>query len=100
MIIEGKRLHFMKLNIKLDNKKSKAQSLIEYALILAMVTVIAVVALQLLGQNMSNTLKQSAETINTGADDVQRKACESFGGTWTPGSTEEAGTCELNDTNN
>ncbi len=71
----------MKLNTKLNNKKSKAQSLIEYALILAMVTVIAVVALQLLGQNMSNTLKQSAETINTGADDVQKKACESFGGT-------------------
>lgn len=86
----------MKLNTKLNNKKSRAQSLIEYALILAMVTVIAVVALQLLGQNMSNTLKQSAETINTGADDVQRKACESFGGTWTPGGGDgEAGTCDL-----
>ena len=47
----------MKLDKKLTNKKSKAQSLIEYALILAMVTVIAVTALQLLGQNMSNTLK-------------------------------------------
>ncbi len=91
----------MKLNTKLNNKKSKAQSLIEYALILAMVTVIAVVALQLLGQNMSNTLKQSAETINTGADDVQKKACESFGGTWTPGSGDgEAGTCDLGNNNN
>lgn len=89
----------MKLNIKLNNKKSKAQSLIEYALILAMVTVIAVVALQLLGQNMANTLRQSAETINTGADDAQRKACESFGGTWAPGTGDGAGTCELDNNN-
>ncbi len=91
-------MNFMKLNTKSGNKKSKAQSLIEYALILAMVTVIAVVALQLLGQNMSNTLRQSAETINTGADDVQKKACESFGGTWTPGTEKEAGTCTLPET--
>ena len=47
----------MKLIEKLRDKKSKAQSLIEYALILAMVTVIAVTALQLLGQNMANTMK-------------------------------------------
>ena len=44
---------------------------------------------------MSNTLKQSAETINTGADDVQKKACESFGGTWTAGTDTTAGSCNL-----
>lgn len=87
----------MKLDKKLANKKSKAQSLIEYALILAMVTVIAVTALQLLGQNMSNTLKKSAETINTGADDVQRKACVSLGGNWTEGTEDTPGSCSIGD---
>lgn len=86
----------MKLNRKFCLKKSKAQSLIEYALILAMVTVIAVTALQLLGSNMANTLRKSAGTINTGADDVQKKACTSLGGTWRPGASEdEAGTCDM-----
>lgn len=86
----------MILSRKLVNKTSKAQSLIEYALILAMVTVIAVTALQLLGSNMSNTLRKSAGTINTGADDVQKKACESLGGKWTPGAKEdEPGTCSM-----
>ena len=85
----------MKLNAKLNNKKSKAQSLIEYALILAMVTVIAVTALQLLGQNMANTMKKSADTVNSGTDDVQKKACESFGGTWTAGTDTTAGSCNL-----
>lgn len=83
---------------KLAEKKSKAQSLIEYALILAMVTVIAVTALQLLGSNMSNTLRKSAGTINTGADDVQEKACTSLGGKWKPSTDEnKSGTCDLND---
>ncbi len=87
----------MKLNTK-RLKKSKAQSLIEYALILAMVTVIAVTALQLLGSNMANTLKKSATTINTGADDVQEKACTALGGTWKAGTAEgEAGTCDMDD---
>lgn len=81
----------MKLDKKLNNKKSKAQSLIEYALILAMVTVIAVTALQLLGKNMSDTLKKSADTINTGTDAVQKAACEAMGGTWPDGATE----CQL-----
>ena len=34
-------------------KKSKAQSLVEYALILALVTVIAITALQFLGQRVN-----------------------------------------------
>ncbi len=85
----------MLLNKKPVSKKLKAQSLIEYALILAMVTVIAVTALQLLGQNMSNTLKKSAETVNTGADDVQEKACTSLGGTWTKGTEDTPGSCSL-----
>lgn len=85
----------MKLIEKLKDKKSKAQSLIEYALILAMVTVIAITALQLLGQNMANTMKKSADTVNSGTDDVQRKSCEAFGGTWTEGTESTAGSCNL-----
>lgn len=85
----------MKLDKHFKNKKSKAQSLIEYALILAMVTVIAITALQLLGQNMSSTLKKSADTINTGTDAVQKAACEAMGGTWKAGTSGDAGSCEL-----
>lgn len=91
----------MKLDKHFKNKKSKAQSLIEYALILAMVTVIAVTALQLLGQNMSNTLKKSADTINTGTDAVQKAACEAMGGTWSASGGEEGvGSCQLPENSN
>ena len=46
---------------------------------------------------MSNTLKKSAETINTGADDVQRKACVSLGGNWTEGTEDTPGSCSIGD---
>jgi len=70
------------IKIKPCDKKSKGQSLIEYALILAMVTVIAVTALQLLGQNMSKTLKDSADAIQEGGNQVQEATCKEWKGTW------------------
>lgn len=65
------------------NKKKKAQSLIEYALILAMVAVVAVAALQLLGQNLGTALKNSSSAVKVGAENAGQNACEKgMGGVW------------------
>ena len=57
------------------NSKKKAQSLIEYALILAMVAVVAIAALQLLGNNIGNALGQAGSVIGSGAQDSGEQAC-------------------------
>ena len=57
------------------NSKKKAQSLIEYALILAMVAVVAIAALQLLGNNIGKALGQAGGVVGTGADQSGEQAC-------------------------
>ncbi|MCD8024399.1 MAG: hypothetical protein LUE64_02570 [Candidatus Gastranaerophilales bacterium] len=61
------------------NSKKKAQSLIEYALILAMVAVVAIAALQLLGNNIGSTLRSAADTVGDGAENAGRNACSAMG---------------------
>lgn len=75
----------MKLILK---SKKKAQSLIEYALILAMVAVVAIAALQLLGNNIGTALRQSSDVVGTGAEEAGKTACEAMGEgfTWDEGS--------------
>jgi len=46
--------------------RSKGQSLVEYALIIALVAVVAVAALQLLGINIAAKITSIAKTILTG----------------------------------
>jgi len=78
------------------NTKKKAQSLIEYALILAMVAVVAIAALQLLGNNIGGALRGAADTVGTGAENAGKNACEAMGEgfTWTEDSSSDAGgTC-------
>lgn len=59
--------------------KKKAQSLIEYALILAMVAVVAIAALQLLGNNIGTTLRNAADTVGKGAENAGKDACKAMG---------------------
>ncbi len=61
------------------NSKKKAQSLIEYALILAMVAVVAIAALQLLGNNIGGALRGAADTVGVGAENAGKNACEAMG---------------------
>lgn len=60
------------------NSKKKAQSLIEYALILAMVAVVAIAALQLLGNNIGGTLRNAADVVGDGAANAGQNACEAM----------------------
>lgn len=61
------------------NSKKKAQSLIEYALILAMVAVVAVAALQLLGDNIGTALRTSADAVGAGTNTAGEQACNAMG---------------------
>lgn len=76
-------------------KKKKAQSLIEYALILAMVAVVAIAALQLLGNNIGGALRGAASTVGQGAENAGRNACESMGDgfEWHPVGNDGGGNC-------
>ncbi len=67
------------MRLVLLNTKKKAQSLIEYALILAMVAVVAIAALQLLGNNIGGALRGAADTVGVGAENAGRNACKAMG---------------------
>ncbi len=60
------------------NSTKKAQSLIEYALILAMVAVVAIAALQLLGNNIGNALGQAGRVVGQGSQDSGEQACNAM----------------------
>lgn len=88
------------MRLVLLNTKKKAQSLIEYALILAMVAVVAIAALQLLGNNIGGALRGAADTVGTGAQNAGKNACEAMGDgfKWNPDPSSAAGgTCEYQD---
>jgi pilus assembly protein Flp/PilA len=45
-------------------KDDSGQSLVEYALIIALVSIVAIAALQILGQKASNTLSNAAGSLS------------------------------------
>ena len=59
--------------------RKKAQSLIEYALILAMVAVVAIAALQLLSSNIGKTLTNAGSAVGGGAETAGQNACSAMG---------------------
>lgn len=88
------------MRLVLLNTKKKAQSLIEYALILAMVAVVAIAALQLLGNNIGGALRGAADTVGTGAENAGENACNAMGSgfRWNPDPSRPAGgSCEYQD---
>ncbi len=55
--------------MKFNNKK-KAQSLVEYALILALVTIVAITALQFLGKKVNDSVQGVGGTIKEQTEDA------------------------------
>lgn len=72
----------------------KAQSLIEYGLILALVAVIAVTILGKFSKTISGVGTTSATTLNTSSNTALKNACLDGGGTWSDATgTATIGTC-------
>ena len=61
------------------NAKSKAQSLVEYALILALVTVIAITALQFLGQKVNTAVTGVGDDVETTTENAAETYCKGLG---------------------
>ena len=70
------------------NKKA-AQSLIEYGLILALVAVVAIAALQILGQRVNNAATTAGENIEATSQNAAQAYCQSINGQWNA----ETGVC-------
>ncbi len=62
--------------MKLSTKK--AQSLIEYGLILALVAVIAVTILGKFGETMTKSANKTNETVENAADNAAKSYCDSL----------------------
>lgn len=58
--------------------KKRAQSLIEYALILALVTVVAIAALQLLGRRINTAASNAGEQLDTATQNAGQAYCQSL----------------------
>lgn len=70
--------------------KKKAQSLIEYGLILALVAVVAIAALQILGKKVNDAATTAGDNIDKTSQNAAATYCtESVGGTW----NESTGVC-------
>ena len=67
------------LNVKIRrNKKEKGQSLVEYGLILALVSVVAIVILQALGGEIQETMNNVGTALET-ANDTTTTGTATFG---------------------
>jgi len=74
--------------------KKRAQSLIEYALILALVTVVAIAALQLLGKKINTAASNAGENLENATKNAGEAYCNSIGGTYADGVCTPADTTE------
>lgn len=62
----------------------KGQSLIEYALILALVTIIAITALQLLGGRVNNAVESAGNNMEAGAKNAGETYCAGINKSFDP----------------
>jgi Flp pilus assembly pilin Flp len=63
----------------MNNERKHAQSLIEYALILALVAIVAVAVLSKLSGSVSRVGNQSNSVINSTGDNTLQKYCQEIG---------------------
>ena len=63
---------------KFGKKQKKAQSLVEYGLILALVAIIAIAALQLLGEKVQDSAKKAGDTIESASNNSAELYCKSI----------------------
>lgn len=64
---------------KITKTKKTAQSLIEYGLILALVSIIAIGVLQLMGKQVNKVGENAANTMNQVTENSLDSYCESIG---------------------
>jgi Flp pilus assembly pilin Flp len=64
---------------KFGKNKKRAQSLVEYGLILALVAVIAIAALQVLGQKVQQSASTAGNTVSKATDNAATAYCTSIG---------------------
>ena len=65
---------------KMKKTMKKAQSLIEYGLILALVAVIAVTVLGKFGRTMTDSAERTNKTVTSAADNAAENYCKSING--------------------
>lgn len=63
----------------MKNSKKKAQSLIEYGLILALVAIIALTVLSKFGKSITNVGDKASTGVQTAGDNAQDNYCKSIG---------------------
>lgn len=61
----------------MKNIKKKAQSLIEYGLILALVAIIALTVLSKFGSSITNVGNKASNSVNTAGNNAQNNYCKS-----------------------
>lgn len=66
----------------LANKTKKAQSLVEYALIMALVAAVAMVVMQQMATEVSQAGLSAASSVNTTSNSANEAWCTSIGGTF------------------
>ena len=60
----------------------KAQSLVEYGLILALVSVIAIAALQMMGGSINKSVTSAGQQLESSSSNSAAAYCTSMGGTF------------------
>lgn len=76
----------------MKNIKKKAQSLIEYGLILALVAIIALTVLGKFGKSITNVGDKASNSVNTAGNNAQNNYCKSVDAT-KPIYNEQTGEC-------
>lgn len=83
--------------MKVDTKimKKRAQSLVEYGLILALVAVVAIATLQLLGKKVNEAAEKSGDSVINTTDNAAKAYCDALGDdySWTVPEGAENSTC-------
>lgn len=69
----------------MKNMQKKAQSLIEYGLILALVAIIAITVLSKFGQTITNVGNKTDSDVSTASEQASNNYCASIGLTYENG---------------
>ena len=77
----------------MKNFKKRAQSLIEYGLILALVAVIAMTVLSKLGKSVTDAGDRAANSVNVSSENAMNNYCASLGKSYCSGTGQCADSC-------
>jgi len=86
----------IKGSVKMLKRAKKGQSLVEYGLILALVSVIAIAALQLLGGKINDSVTRAGNQLDNASNNSTATYCSSIGKTY----DSDTGLCKEKSDNN